>query len=161
MSKIKKSLNEFEHWNKGIELNKNWNFKNSIPSFQCSNSFELFCFAHNFLPLDFQVVVQKQKMLRIWFSFTWNQLEGLSFKTITALKLRYYQLVEDDHTIPLNHGAKHRPNTVQINHFNETLREVAQKIYDQILSEDKRVSFWWLVFNYKTNIASLSRPSWR
>uniref|UniRef100_A0A914D9V4 DUF547 domain-containing protein n=1 Tax=Acrobeloides nanus TaxID=290746 RepID=A0A914D9V4_9BILA len=54
---------------------------------------------------------------------------------------RYYQLIEEDHTIPLNHGAKHRPNTVQIHHFNETLREVVQKLYDEILSEDKRLVY--------------------
>uniref|UniRef100_A0A914DA18 DUF547 domain-containing protein n=1 Tax=Acrobeloides nanus TaxID=290746 RepID=A0A914DA18_9BILA len=54
---------------------------------------------------------------------------------------RYYQLIEEDHTIPLNHGAKLRPNTVQIHHFNETLREVVQKLYDKILSEDKRIVY--------------------
>uniref|UniRef100_A0A914CNX4 DEP domain-containing protein n=2 Tax=Acrobeloides nanus TaxID=290746 RepID=A0A914CNX4_9BILA len=54
---------------------------------------------------------------------------------------RYYQLVEEDHTIPLNNGAEHRPNTVQLHHYNETLREVIQKIFDKILSEDKRLVY--------------------
>ena len=45
---------------------------NRVTHFQTRLNF--FCFSHNFLRLDFQVVVQKQKMLRIFCSFSWNQL---------------------------------------------------------------------------------------
>lgn len=47
--------------------------------------------------------------------------------------------MEEDHTIPLNRGAEDRPNSVKIHHFNDKLKEVVQKIYDVILSDDKRV----------------------
>jgi hypothetical protein len=51
------------------------------PGYATDNRFEtlvqtrlnFFCFAHISLPLDFQAVVQKKKMLRISLTITWNQ----------------------------------------------------------------------------------------